>query len=464
MQIKLMLTSCLMASFFLSSCGYMLKPNKRKEVKEVSIGDPQAFELQDPDCDLGDDKPKFSKAVKIWMVDQANNLRQQSFDLSNVSRAGLESAAVSEALYSSEDVDSRSFFYAGKDRYLSKFKDHKALHALEQEHDNGIFKKISFCRPNGGYRAESIENAALAAFVAINEANKIHKGLTLGSDGKALNKIKLFVHPKLFARENDYVKEYHVDNAFWANFPSFQLIAVLPHSKEWEEARKLRFWETPGVFAHEYGHHIFHTYAPFAENPASEELYRINNGFNEGFADLVSYFSLSARRRLNPALMLSGESKSPNRDVTNSTISYMTMQGPIEYEKIYDSNIVSILGATETYLIDHVDSEGRFLQECHESGAIIAYVFNTLMNGYGYEKNPSKKMELLISWLVSLERQVILERHNGPQEHLEKSLRKMLTTLDHHGSKEGALELTPGKKKELIEELFPHYQRKWGNN
>lgn len=453
----------------MSSCGYMFKPNERKEVKFPTIGTPQAFELDDPDCDLGSTKPKFSNQVTIWMIDKNGELNKQVFDLSNVSRAGLESTAISEALYSEQDIDQRQFTLNSKPQFASQFKDKRALNAIKEEHKNGVFKRINFCREDGGYRADSIENAALAAFVAINETNRVHNILQLKpGTKKSLNKIKLIVHPKLFAMESLYLKKYYVDNAFWADLGSFQIITILPHSLEWEDSNKLRFWETPGVFSHEYGHHIFHTYGPSVEYPSKRLMYhqqfsRINNGFNEGFADLISYYSLSFRQQLNPALLLSGQTHGhQNRDVNTPSLKYETSSFQLSISKKYDSLVAEILGSTFTYELNSSDYEGYLIQECHESGAIMAYVFNKLLDGYGYRHMPHKKMELIIAWLHKQEASMrITGNLTSPHTHLDSALNGMFELLDGIQIQSGLQHLSIKEKDDLIFELFPHYYSSW---
>ena len=445
----------------------MFKPNEREEVKVATIGTPHAYQLEDPDCylEVGRDS-KFSKQVKIWMINQSGQLSQQIFDLSNVSRIGLASAAVSEALYSEQDIDERQFVFNAEHNYISQFKDKRALHAIKQEYQKGTLKKISFCRAQGGYRPDSIENAALAAFVAIHETHKAHNQLRLKSNEK-LAPIKLLVHPKLFAKESEYVKKYYVDNAFWANLGAFQLIAVIPHSQEWEVDNKLKFWETPGVFSHEYGHHIFHTHGPSVESPSRKFLYhrqffRINNGFNEGFADLISYYSLSARRQLNPALLLSGETHGhQNRDVNTPNLEYDLKNFQLSIPKKYDTRVAQILGSTHTYELNSTDFEEFIIQECHEGGAIMAYVFNKLLDGYGYKDNPLKKMELLIAWLQQQEKSMRTKgNYTSPQRHLETALNGMLEVSGYFENGHEGYQLTE-EQNDLLFELFPHYYSAW---
>lgn len=469
MGMKLILSTIISFAFFLTSCGYMFKPNERKEVKIATTGTPIAFELEDPGCQLGSSKPKFSDKVKIWMVDQEGELSQQTFNLANVSRAGLESHAVSEALYSPKDIDKYELMLEGGFKPISQFKDTKALRALSHEHKRGVFNRIDFCRAGGGYKPDSIENAALAAFVAINQTYQIHSKTQLEPGVKKhLEKVKLFVHPKLFAMQNKYVREFYVDNAFWANLGSFKMIAVLPHSKEWEDAHKLRFWETPGVFSHEYGHHIFHSYGPSVESPSRNllyhrEFYRINDGFNEGFADLISYFSLSDRKQFNPALLLTGKIQDhQNRDVNTPNLEYEARNFQLSIQKKYDEKVVEILGSTYSYNLRQLDAEGYHIQECHESGSIMAYVFNQLMDRYGYQEEPVKKMELLLTWLdrqENLMRQ--MQELTSPPIHLEASLKSLPTLLDRVESKKSSLILSREEKNQIIDDLFPCYYDDW---
>ena len=469
MQTRITKTIFISALFAVSSCGNMFNPGKRKDIKVATMGNPLAFELEDPDCNLEGEKPTFSDHVSIWMMDQSGKLREQVFDLSDVSRLGLESNGVSEALYSSEDVDHREFGLRDNFHAISQFEDTKALQALEKMHRKGSFNKINFCRPSGGYRADSIENAALAAFVAINETNKIHDSLQIKPNIKRkLAKIKLFVHPKIFAMQSRYLKSYYVDNAFWADFKAYSLIAVLPHSQEWEDANKLRYWETPGVFSHEYGHHIFHTYGPNFESPSKLFLYdkqlnRINSGFNEGFADLVSYFSLSARKQLNPALLLSGNAKGhQNRNIKTPSLKYESKSHQLKIPKTYNFNVVEALGSTRNYKFNQIDFEGYIIQKIHESGAIMAYVFNKLLDGYGYWNDPRKKMELLISWLHQQEYSMALKDHlTSPDTHLESCLKSMLKELDQSLTDDKKSKLSDKARRALISEHFPYFFLKW---
>ncbi len=183
---------------------------------------------------------------------------------------------------------------------------------------------ISICPDAGQYVKGTPESAALNATFYISKVNKKVSELLPAVNIPA---ITIEVTPMIKKALSVVIKgevvwsfeAFETDNAYY--MPGANSITFLPHSEEFRKAgMNFSFWEVPMVAAHEYGHHIFNTLHPDnapstlkncfghfgilqenTEKEAEEKRVVTNDdvlgGLNEGFADLISFYSLENNER-----------------------------------------------------------------------------------------------------------------------------------------------------------------------
>ncbi len=191
--------------------------------------------------------------------------------------------------------------------------------------DNGVksisvskSSEIELCADTKEWPRYSVEGAALNVSYFINKAHDTYTNAT----GVALSPVTLKIGPRIkqtVSRGGQNEIGFLTDNAFYQ--PESKTITFLPHSLEFRLMGKAHnYWEIPIVSAHEYGHHIFNSiiggvassgmqktcfdsslhYSPQIQGAIAIRAVKINDvlqSFNEGFADLIAFYTLSASER-----------------------------------------------------------------------------------------------------------------------------------------------------------------------
>ncbi len=285
------------------SCEKSTSFSKKEEVARINQGTPLFYPLADPDCSEEHavksiaDKDGF---IKVWLGSQ-NSVQLTHVRLSHeISGSGLQSDFMSEAIWGREV------------QYELACKTQKDGSELCGDYSNKVVyqgKRLFFCKVGGDYPRESLENVALASLVGMYKTYSMHHHLY---PDRPLPKVTLLVHPRITDRKytnNQAIKDavsfdisrVRTDNAYWFLTGSDGIaIAAVPESLE--KRRFLKgdqghFWEMPSIMGHEYGHHMFHYYAPslsvssvnnFVNTP---DMILASSAINEGFADLIAYFT-----------------------------------------------------------------------------------------------------------------------------------------------------------------------------
>ena len=463
----------------MNSCAYYPISSSNKIVRKITVEEhPVIYARQDQDCDASRALGNFSSHVKVWLAGKDGELVQEAFDLADISLNGLNSEFISSTVFIPDEVNRRDFLNSVG--AAPGFSDFQALNALDDKIDSTQYQNIYFCRPEGGYQRDSLENVALSALVGIKQAFATHRAVATGkkksSIYKDLEKIQLVIHPKLFAFEernekNSIVKKYYVDNGFWTILPSGKkIIAVLPHSEEMEEQSRLKFWEQPAIFAHEYGHHIFNSYAPSVLERASSVFAsaaeaRVVQGFNEGIADLIAYWSMFLDKQFY-SMMHFGYTDAGYRDIGNDSIRYYHLD--VNIKKIFDEQLVAEMTHACSHQKSHFLDQNLYFekylrQEPHHTGAVVAFTFNKIATASGCE-HELKKFENLILWLDTWEKLYKNKKLPDGKAYLEQGLLSWITLFKktfHDYSLEERNDLDNEFWLTEIRQLFPIYEKKW---
>jgi hypothetical protein len=187
-------------------------------------------------------------------------------------------------------------------------------------------KDVTICPEDDGYAPNTIESASLNASFFIN---KTFNKFTSVIHDVLVAPITLNIAPSILKSfildlngEKVKMSRYMTDNAFY--MPGYNNVTFLPQSQDGRNmGLKINFWEIPMVASHEYGHHLFQSIFPvkikkslgmvsesgcfgntqevkIKKQNLSLRRVKIENvvdAYNEGFADLISFYSLDKDER-----------------------------------------------------------------------------------------------------------------------------------------------------------------------
>ncbi|HXH76071.1 MAG TPA: hypothetical protein VNJ08_13960 [Bacteriovoracaceae bacterium] len=274
-------------------------------------------------------------------------------------------------------------------------------------------RAVDLCPDTLEYRRETVESAALNASYFINQANENY----IKATGAHLDPIVLKISPVIRQTiVTGTIRQtlYLTDNAYYQ--PELKTITFLPHSLEAKMAGYSNYWEIPMVAAHEYGHHIFNSVFGMifpagalgidlcfgnhaASNIVNETstarkvgIYDVVLAFNEGFADLVAFYTLDEADRGVKRVKCMEFS----RDVSQEAFLNGT-------PKVINWRALNSFFATE------IDSQGKTCedvdyQDVHVIGAIFAHNADRFLSVL--TPSNTQKLQVLHEWL-----QVLKARH-----------------------------------------------------
>jgi hypothetical protein len=290
---------------------------------------------------------------------------------------------------------------------------------FEHRYENKTYQHLVYSRPINidlcpdtfEYEQNTIESAALNASYFINKA---HQKFMSANPGTLIPPVTLKIAPRIrqtVTVDNERKTLYLTDNAFYQ--PAFKTITFLPHSLE---ARMtgfyMNFWEIPVVAAHEYGHHIFNTLMGSAATSEANHIdlcfdNRISKNFrptpiktrevstttvlqafNEGFADLVAFYTLDkSQRDLTDIKCLQ-----VSRDISHQTFFNGT-------PKVFSHEALKSFFSKKNDSPNKTCSDVDY-QDIHAMGAIFAHNADRLLSRF--TESSEKKLQVLYDWLKLL--------------------------------------------------------------
>lgn len=286
-------------------------------------------------------------------------------------------------------------------------------------------KDVEICPGYTDYTGSSFESAALSITYSIKKTNE---AVLAAVPDLSISPVEIKVAPlygkKIIAKENgkNYIYTmYDTDNAFYK--PWDQTIHFLPQSEEGLEQGVFGnkpLWQIPMVASHEYGHHLFSMIYPkyseyyskgahthencfdssgnplhnHSQNVEGQSIFRSPNevdnirSLNEGFADLVSFYSLDNDERglYNITCM------EVSRDVDSSIFADGS-------PKVFSSNVKNIF-----YSYTQEESDGNCetpnYQDIHLTGAIFAHATDEVLSMFTTDK--TLKLKTVLNWLKKM--------------------------------------------------------------
>lgn len=274
--------------------------------------------------------------------------------------------------------------------------------------------QVKICPGDEVYEPNTVESAALNSAYFINKA---YVRFTSLFPEIPVSPIKLSISPSILhstIKKNEAgatvkYSYYMTDNAFYS--PLAQTITFLPQSYEW--SKRIKYWQVPMVASHEYGHHLFEMINPngiHAHHGIKEcfgrtqslkkvdlpglgkhrnvQIQDVIDSYNEGFADLVAFYTLDFQER-----EISGiECLKVSRDVSSPTF----LNGK---PKSYNNE------ALQSYFSYYVDNslsncDEHSYQDSHVLGAIFAYSADSFLGEL--TDSEDEKLATIVEWVKLL--------------------------------------------------------------
>jgi len=303
-------------------------------------------------------------------------------------------------------------------------------------------KKLWVCPETSLYSVNSFEGSGLNISYSIN---KTYNAVLEADPSISLGAVSVEVAPtkrknlkfRGGPKDMEHTVGYETDNAYYQS--EDRVITFLPQSKRYSERENNPpYWQVPMVASHEYGHHIFHTLilgnissevkhseACFKNHTTMKNMAfnitgnRRDNtaGFalgsiNEGFADLIAYYSLDKGERELKAV----ECFTKNREIESPVFG-------AGMSKAIGSKALRLMNSKNAQRPDRSCDTPNY-QEVHDVGALFAYGSNYLISYTTQDK--TKKLSIVLKWAKQLAKEYPNLKHLEAGEFLFASMELML--------------------------------------
>ena len=302
---------------------------------------------------------------------------------------------------------------------------------------------ISICPDKAKYEKGTAESAALNATFYISKVNRKVSELL---PSVMIPSVTVEIAPLIKKAFSVVIKgevvwsfeAFETDNAYY--MPGVNpSITFLPHSEEFRKAgMNFSFWDVPMVAAHEYGHHIFQSIHPGPMNEMSlkscfgkfhalseetevvpeKRVVKIDDvlgALNEGFADLVSFYSLDDNER--------GLKGVNCLEITRDVGSRVFADGK---PKIFSSLALSEF-FSETVSPPSESCETANFQGIHHIGAIFAHSTDRLLSASTDTKD--QRLAIVLNWLQEMKLRQRAMKALTPSEFLQESFKLMVDVI-----------------------------------
>lgn len=401
--------------FIFSACGKNIElPKEDDKVTSTTFSNsPVLLKLQDAQC-IGSNTLIKNPAYKLYIYLRGRHeVLEKNFGFLKSSNP-LRNSSIIKATYYGEEVETL-FSYGRNQTFV-----------------NTPREELSLCSSTKDYSPLTVESVALNASFYINKTNEKFTELFPRISVRPiilniLPKIQRSYLAKNMSGKLVKMSSYLTDNAFYVVKDSS--ITFLPHSVDMKRMGfSANLWEVPMVISHEYGHHLFQTifkgqsdtmgaHNCFGNHSDEDEIKNkrltfrqvqlsdILNAYNEGFADLVSFYSIGSEFSLGGVRCLE-----ITRDVNSNTF----FNGSL---KVFGERALESLFSDVK--VQNTTCESSNYQEPHTIGAIFAYSADSYMNLFTDSKD--KKFEVIVNWLNYLALNKNKYSRLTPQEYLKET-------------------------------------------
>lgn len=345
--------------------------------------------------------------------------------------------------------------YGEKIEYLKEGENYRYLQHRRK-------RKMFVCPEVNFYERESIESAALNVSYFVRKTHDHFSSLfpDIPVEPVTINIAPVIIESELKkSQSSQVIKEssYMTDNAMYV--PLTKTITFLPHSAEIKNSlRDLNLWEVPMVSAHEYGHHLFQTLyqAPSSLLPhfnscfgerrkqkSQEKSTRarkisiddVINAYNEGFADLISFYLLAPQERSVEGVRCLEVS----RDVKSSRF----YDGkPKRFSKEALQSFFSFFNSI------HLGCEDVNYQQVHILGAVFAHSADFFLGQM--TNSEDEKLAALVEWVKFLRFERNKYHLASPRIFFRETFTEFLRMSAKHFNRE-----LDGHLCKTVEEIYP---------
>lgn len=285
---------------------------------------------------------------------------------------------------------------------------------------------LKICRQDANYQRESLEGISITSIVALERFFRFYHSLPDRNAG--LETVDLLIMPNFISKFPTYASP-KVDNlSYYPSLTDFPTIVVFPKGNFgrsiWPD---VNLWEAPWILSHEGAHHVFRTQfasthpdAPsdlmaLIESPAPvlhlpeaglvhkhEEAAGDGNGLtkrdivgavNEGFADLMAYYGLGEKSKLDQ-LTCFAKSRDVNSAVFVDNQPKILSRKALDRFQGFEADAVTGACTSTNY------------RDIHNIGAIIVYGLNRIfaeVSTVRTSNSPSwAKANLALKWVKSM--------------------------------------------------------------
>lgn len=312
--------------------------------------------------------------------------------------------------------------------------------------NHAVKKVLEICQDEMQIPREAVESAALKASYFIH---KIHRRFTAINPEVKITPVVLNITPEIIQswiikERNGHLNKlsrHMTDNAFY--MPLRGSITFLPHSRDAKlMGQEVNFWEVPMISSHEYGHHLFQMIYQsrsqdvaagcFNQNSHKDDLKsqstrkvsidEIIKAFNEGFADLMAYYSLEEHERNLQNI----KCLEVSRDVGSSAFYDGT---PKRFSK----------EAMRSFFSENTDimfktCEDVDYQQIHTIGAILAYSANHFFEHLNLTED--ERIKVIVSWVQYLKSESIHSSNLKPEAWFTKTVGELFRSGVNFSGKE----------------------------
>jgi hypothetical protein len=383
---------------------------------------------------------------------------------SSCQRQVMEVASFDVELFLNGELSKVASYYIEKKNVISDI-----FHGEESEYflvaNNYELKEIKkprplkLCQDDTILSRNTIESAAVSTSYFIQKTNQRFAQIR---PEIRLDPIELHILPSIkrtiIERNRDGSTHrrslFMTDNAFYV--PSENIISFLPHSKTMKRSGlDVNLWEVPMVASHEYGHHIFQSIVGKTSrltegcfgHSSHQGLLTFTQGrtvsiedvisaYNEGFADLVSWYTLEPQERS----VLGVRCLEMTRDVGSSRFYDGKM-------KKFSAEALQVF-FSEKSILSAASCESVNFQEIHVLGAIFAHTTDQLLRHLKIADK--QKLALIADWVKYLKNEERKSSLMSPQAYLRETYSKLLRMGIHRSG-------IPFERRicRKIEEYFP---------
>jgi hypothetical protein len=350
-------------------------------------------------------------------------------------------------------------FFSGKfqikSAYFASIKDQKVIsnflfnESTEIIFDRGRYQTLNHRKaspldicPKEKYLRNTIESAALNTSYYIY---KTHKKFTEVHPDIFVSPVTLNITPEIIQSnifrdfEGKAIKSssYMSDNAFYMN--QTNAIIFLPHSETFHSSMDINYWEIPMVASHEYGHHLFKMvygsplttlsqgcFGDVKEKKSEKNIFTrkvsiddVINAYNEGFADLIAYYSLNRTERDVSGVKC--------LEVTRETGSPTFYDGKL---KVFSDEVLDdYFSPLNRYTFD--TCEVTNFQHSHAIGSILAHTSDKFFSHLSLTR--TQKLKVIVSWVKYLRNEKLAS--SSPREWMKKTISELYRMSVMHSGK-----------------------------